>query len=277
MKARRRRQSQEHLSAGAQGGFTLLELLVVIAMLGVVSGVAVFSMGTITDQAEKTACAADEQTLVTALEAYAIATGSYGDEDALVAAGYLDSISSSHDVELAAGGYSIIATGDCMADGTEEIAEGAEAPDGAGEPTAGDGPGARSPVAVTTTAPAPTTTTTTAAPTATRSISSISSVRAVNVSTNNWRATATVQVTDELGEAVSGAGVTLDVQRQGRTGSWSDMAGVSGTTNGAGSVVVSSTEVAKYPVPKIRFRVSSVSAPGLAWQQNDDWSEVAKP
>ncbi|MFN7151719.1 MAG: hypothetical protein ACK4V6_19850, partial [Microthrixaceae bacterium] len=121
------------------------------------------------------------------------------------------------------------------------------------------------------------TTTTTTTPIATMSVSSIVAVKAVNVNTNQWRATASVQVNDDLDKPVSGAAVTLNVQRQGLNGAWSDLAGVSGTTDGAGSLTLSSAVVNKYPVPRIRFRTASVSAEGLDWQPNSDWSDVRRP
>ena len=134
-----------------------------------------------------------------------------------------------------------------------------------------------SPALVATTSTLPPTTTTTAPPEPTESISAITSVAAVNLSTNKWRATATVRVTDDLGDAVSGARVVLEVQQQGRTGNWSGLAGASGTTDGAGVTVVSSVDVNKYPVAGIRFRVASVSAQGLTWQRDDTWGAVPRP
>ena len=269
MRLHRRVGTRRHPTVGGQSGFTLLELLIVIAVLGMLSGVAVFGVGALMDRADETACAADERVLVTALEAHAATSGSYVDEEALVASGLLDSLSGSHDVVLSGDDYSIVPTGDCVTGGTDELAGGATP--GLGDPTAAMAE------AAPTTATTPPTTTTTTAPVATASLTSIAAVRALNLSTNTWRATATVGVTDDLGNAVGGARVTLDVQQQSRTGNWTNLAGASGTTDGSGMVMVSSVEVHKYPVPRIRFRVSSVSAPSLVWQQNDAWSEVPKP
>lgn len=66
-------------------GFTLVELLIVIVILGILSTVTVFAVRGITNKGQTSACAADKATLATATEAYfsqygttAIATGVYG-------------------------------------------------------------------------------------------------------------------------------------------------------------------------------------------------------
>jgi general secretion pathway protein G len=66
-------------------GFTLVELLIVIVILGILSTVTVFAVRGITNKGQTSACAADKATLATASEAYfsqygttEIATGVYG-------------------------------------------------------------------------------------------------------------------------------------------------------------------------------------------------------
>ncbi|MCA8985910.1 MAG: type II secretion system protein [Planctomycetaceae bacterium] len=56
-----------------QGGFTLIELLVVIAILAVLAGLAVIGIGAMRNNATKTACKADQDTLETAAEAVLVA------------------------------------------------------------------------------------------------------------------------------------------------------------------------------------------------------------
>ena len=51
-------------------GFTLVELLIVIVILGILATVTVFAVRGITDQGQTSACAADQKTLQTAIEAY---------------------------------------------------------------------------------------------------------------------------------------------------------------------------------------------------------------
>ena len=68
-------------------GFTLVELLIVIVILGILATVVVFSVRGITDQGQQNACDTDARTMEVAVEAYFAQYG--GDsvsEDALVTA-----------------------------------------------------------------------------------------------------------------------------------------------------------------------------------------------
>ena len=51
-------------------GFTLVELLIVIVILGILATVTVFAVRGITDQGETSACAADKKTMEVAIESY---------------------------------------------------------------------------------------------------------------------------------------------------------------------------------------------------------------
>lgn len=51
-------------------GFSLIELLVVILILGVLTAVVVFAVGGITDEGEDSACQAGARTLAVAVETY---------------------------------------------------------------------------------------------------------------------------------------------------------------------------------------------------------------
>ena len=70
-------------------GFTLVELLIVIVILGILAGIVVFAVGNLTSSAQSNACATEESTLVSADEAYKAQNGSYTDTAGLVAAGLL--------------------------------------------------------------------------------------------------------------------------------------------------------------------------------------------
>jgi prepilin-type N-terminal cleavage/methylation domain-containing protein len=84
-------------------GFTLVELLIVIVILGILATVTVFAVRGITDQGKTSACEADQKTLETAVEAYFAQNGSStitgGDAEAtLVSQGFLRSASSKFNV-----------------------------------------------------------------------------------------------------------------------------------------------------------------------------------
>lgn len=71
-------------------GFTLVELLIVIVILGILATVVVFAVQGITDKGEENACAVGKRTIETAAEAYYAAYGTDAPNvDALVSSGLL--------------------------------------------------------------------------------------------------------------------------------------------------------------------------------------------
>ena len=82
------RSQGDHKSVIEQG-FTLVELLIVIVILGILAGIVVFAVGNLTQNAKTNACATEKATLQTADEAYKAQNGSYTDGPGLVTAGLL--------------------------------------------------------------------------------------------------------------------------------------------------------------------------------------------
>lgn len=99
-------------------GFTLVELLIVIVILGILATIVVFAVRGITDQGQQSSCKATAKTYEVAIEAY---YANYGNDvdptgPGLVAAQLLRSYDGTH-VAIVAGSptstVSFIAGGDC--------------------------------------------------------------------------------------------------------------------------------------------------------------------
>jgi prepilin-type N-terminal cleavage/methylation domain-containing protein len=63
--------------ARQEEGFTLIELMIVIVILGVLAGIVLFAVGGITDRGTSAACKTDVSTIQTGVEAYFAKTGVY--------------------------------------------------------------------------------------------------------------------------------------------------------------------------------------------------------
>ena len=63
--------------AREEGGFTLIELMIVIVILGVLAVIVLFAVGGITDRGTSAACKTDVSTIQTGVEAYFAKTGVY--------------------------------------------------------------------------------------------------------------------------------------------------------------------------------------------------------
>jgi prepilin-type N-terminal cleavage/methylation domain-containing protein len=89
-------------------GFTIIEVIVVVAILGIISLVVVFSVGGTTDRSEAAACTAEARTLIESADAYmtservdvlpAMGTSANRYELALIDAGHLDQVSTKYDL-----------------------------------------------------------------------------------------------------------------------------------------------------------------------------------
>jgi len=62
-----------------EGGFTLTELLIVIVILGILTGIVVFAVGAFSDRGAAAACKSDKKAVEVAVEAYRAKTGAFPD------------------------------------------------------------------------------------------------------------------------------------------------------------------------------------------------------
>jgi prepilin-type N-terminal cleavage/methylation domain-containing protein len=103
-------------------GFTLVELLIVIVILGILATVTVFAVTGITNKGKTSACQSDAKTIQTAEEAYSANNGNYtATQQNLVDAGLMHAVSTKFTIALVAAGsttaasYTLtgVAGGDC--------------------------------------------------------------------------------------------------------------------------------------------------------------------
>ena len=75
-----------------EDGFTLVELLVVIAILGVLAGIAVFTLSGSTTKAKSAACKTDVATVESAAAAYNAENGAFPTAAQIVSGGYMKAV-----------------------------------------------------------------------------------------------------------------------------------------------------------------------------------------
>ena len=81
-------------------GFTLVELLIVIVILGILATVTVFAVRGITDQGKSSTCKADKKTLETAVEAWYAQNGTTSNPtEAMLTPSFLHSLSPNYDID----------------------------------------------------------------------------------------------------------------------------------------------------------------------------------
>jgi general secretion pathway protein G len=92
-----------HIEEKQDKGFTLVELLIVIVILGILATVTVFAVRGITDQGKTSTCKADKKTLETAVEAYFAANGMAAiPTEAQLVPSFLHSVSPNYDITAVA-------------------------------------------------------------------------------------------------------------------------------------------------------------------------------
>lgn len=81
-----------------EDGFTLVELLVVIVILGILAAIVVFSVLGVKDKGKAAACSTDVNMLVTAEESYFAQTGNWATSQSTLVGQFIARESSSYDV-----------------------------------------------------------------------------------------------------------------------------------------------------------------------------------
>lgn len=98
-------------SRAAEAGFTLVEMVVVVAVIGIIASVAVLAIGGTTDSSKKAACEAEVGTVQTAVDAYYAANDAYPtDVAALVSGKFLRSTPSNGTYTITGGTVSSTCT-----------------------------------------------------------------------------------------------------------------------------------------------------------------------
>jgi prepilin-type N-terminal cleavage/methylation domain-containing protein len=156
-------------------GFTLVEILVVIVVLGILATIVVFAVRGVSDDADRVVMSDDARILATAEEAYQARFGRYGTEDELVEAKLLTAPSVLHDIALDGNSYRVVS--------------------------------ASQPGGVTTTlAGAATTTTASGVSTSTSTTSTSASTTTTSTSTTSTTTTTTLAPTTTVGSSTGGSG-----------------------------------------------------------------------
>ena len=91
-----------------------MEMLIVITILGILSGMVAFSVRAITDRGRDSSCRTDSRTLEAAEEAYRATNNAYASEADLYAAGLLTSESQLYDIQLVGDEFTLTPLAHCV-------------------------------------------------------------------------------------------------------------------------------------------------------------------
>lgn len=169
--------------------------------------------------------------------------------------------------------------------GTPTTAAPTTAPPTTAPPTTAP-PTTAAPVTTTTVRPTTTTSTTTTSTTSTTTVPRATTATGTWGATgatrdgSRWTATATLTVTDDRGQAVHGAAVTVRVEYRVDGGSWQTGQPVSGATTSSGTLRVSTADLARSgrsAVTSIRYTVLTVDAAGLPWVGGSPSTTLSAP
>ena len=95
-------------------GFTLVEMLVTIVVIGMLASMVTIGIAAMQRGSEADACGADARRIRAAEESYVLDNGLYGTEQQLLDANLLSDESTLHDITLIDGSYELVSTGECV-------------------------------------------------------------------------------------------------------------------------------------------------------------------
>ena len=223
-------------------GFTLLELMIVIVVLGILAGIVLFRVGGFRSEAMSSACATDVRTLATANAAYVVRHGDDAPSiQALIDDDYIKEAPKSG-VTFADGHTNPASAAACTELAFTDPEDPGDGGDGGSGGSGGDGGDTPTPVTVGLAAAAGTT--------------------HRDGHSDDWTATVTVTVKDSNGDPVAGATVS---------GAWTDGHSDSGCTTGAGgSCTFTSGHTSHTPSQQDDqvWTLSSVTASGASMGTN---------